>query len=362
MSEEDFYKQNEISDFKLELSKFMVAEQVLSGNGRMFFKDLIFDSYGDFEKIYKKNLDPHFYEIIQGKQSLYFDFDCSEKISDLDFSIFNQKILEEITEKFPIIINLYTSHSTTGKKFSYHVIVKGIFFDDHEKCGFVAKKIVANLNDENLLKKYFDNSVYTSRRNFRMLGSRKIGSDRIKIFSKNLYKSENYKNRFESNDLRMSLVGEIYDSEIFIVNLKKNDEPFFSEKNNFPEINWDQKKIDFVKIFLAAKFSGQFNIGKNKKNFLSLERKSTGMCLVCNRVHSSDNAYVSFFGEKFYFVCWRNPENKFLIEDETEKIKFKIVDDDDEKFIDDKKPIKKNPVTYDKKQKFLEIDEFLYGF
>ena len=345
-----------MSSFDVYKKKFIIAEQLLSNQGKMYFKDLEFNTYKEFEIYYKKNPDPHYYEIISGNQSLYFDFDCQENIPDVDFNELCEKILLKITEKYSIVINIYTSHSPTGKKYSYHVIGKGIFFTNHIFCGIVAKEIIANLKTGNLLKKYFDDTVYTSRRNFRMLNSRKIGSDRKKIFFGTIYKSKNYIHCQEENDLQMSLVSEIFGSDLYEVELGKNENDFLN-KNMQEVLSWDEKKNKDVKKYLDENCRNQFTIGKIKKNFLSLERKIQGHCLACNRIHSSDNAYISLFNDKLYFVCWRNPKEKILIEDNSEKIRIKVIDDTSVVHIPEKKIN-----DFSELKKFLDMDEFLFGF
>ena len=50
----------------------------------------------------------------------------------------------------------------------------------------------------------------------------------------------------------------------------------------------------------------QFKIGKlNKNGLLSLYRKKPGFCVLCNRKHDRENAFIKYYAGNPVFICWR---------------------------------------------------------
>lgn len=303
------------------------------------FKDLWFSCYDKFKKHIDEfdETNSHFYEIISGKQGLYFDFDGLEPIDTSSFEELAKIIKNEFLNN-QIKIDLYSSCGF--EKFSYHVVVKGIYFEDHKECEFSAKKIVSQIKSN--LKKSFDSSVYTSRRNFRLLGSRKIGSMRIKKFSGILYQDEKFVHPFINDQFRLSLITDITGADL----CKPNIFSFADEtvviskpKTLYPPKKWNEKDFSEIDEFLCKYYQDVFSNNGLSNDFVLLLRKKPSNCILCNRIHDAENAYIMKTGKNLYFVCRRNNGEKFLINEnwsftvkvEEEKINTKESNDYSEK-------------------------------
>lgn len=299
------------------------------------FRDEWFTTYNELKKFSTDGDDLHNYEIIIGNQSLYFDFDGREKISD---EIFN-RLSSVIKSKFKQNIIILLFNSIGFDKYSYHVVVKGVYFSNHITCGSMAKEIIKDVGD---LDSSFDSSVYTSRRNFRMLGSRKINSTRVKVFDRILFKDDDFKISYQDDIFRMSLITEIC-GELITMGC-------FEIKNAPININlWTEDDIKEVEEFV----SGNFTNAGIVNGILNLKRNRPSECVVCGRVHSSENAFATKNGDKLFFFCRRNIEKKHPIRQDDWHIVLKVVDDE---------KVENSQQTESSKDKILKIINNYYSF
>ncbi len=63
-----------------------------------------------------------------------------------------------------------------------------------------------------------------------------------------------------------------------------------------------QSKIDFP---LPHTHNTDFRIRKIRGNTIYLDRIRPGMCVQCNRMHTHENAFITYFNNKRTFMCWR---------------------------------------------------------
>jgi hypothetical protein len=253
-------------------------------------------------------LDSSHYEVIEGQQNLYFDFDGELDITTLaDAIVQRYSLFEELYRKpLPVSIDLYSSCDSVKK--SYHVVVKGVCFHDHIVCGRVAREVVdmaSKVNPE--LGKSFDASVYTSKRNLRLLHSRKINSTRVKIFDGSVYRSPGYIAPKEDpvNRLLTSLVS-------YVIKCQCIGESA-TVKMPSPEII-ETMSEDIVREALELvneRMPGVFYRREVRGRMLILNRNKPSMCCVCERVHDTDNAMVflehTSKGDTLIFRCYRDP-------------------------------------------------------
>ena len=118
---------------------------------------------------------PCHYELIVGMQSLYFDIDGGTIVRTL----ISPRSLIEFTRIFRILetssmLFLSIVQADTVKQ-SYHIVVKGIHFNDHNDCGEYARNICKDIDT-------FDSKVYSTARNLRIMHSRKRDATRVKQF------------------------------------------------------------------------------------------------------------------------------------------------------------------------------------
>lgn len=325
---------------------FGIAIQKIE-NGAITFEDMSFKNLSEMEKFHVNTVDSCHYEIISGKQCLYFDFDGSVA---LDFKSLISSIIKNVGNKVKIIL-----YESCGKiKFSYHVIVRGIYLENHVACGILAKRIISDCDNE--ISKAFDSSVYTSRRNLRMIGSRKIDSMRVKKFHSILYEKSDIaescptesrfaesrfaESRFADSRFADSLVSNVSDGKLFQIVIE-------TVKHDHEKTSWSDENIETVKKYLDDNYLGIFSVVKHG-DFLILKREKTGYCHSCNRHHTAENAYVIKKKEKLFFVCRRNNEVHIPIEDDSDML-FEVM------VIDEKK-------VNDKKEKTLAIVKNMFSF
>jgi hypothetical protein len=294
-----------------------------------------FQSYTEYKKFHISMEDSSNYEIISGKQSLYFDFD-----GEFDFDILTSRIREKFKDE-KIQVTLYSSCDAVKK--SYHVIVKGIYFKDHVDCGIMAMNLASDLPS-------FDACVYTSKRNLRLLGSRKINSTRVKKFDRVLYKSPSYKCRYEDDPLYMSLVTGIADSKLF-----EMGEIYTIPKREFQTAQLSEIEVVLMMEKVNTFFPHVFTKREVSGNSITLKRVMPFVCLVCDRKHDNENASVFKRGNSIMFRCFRNPTTTIELDNDSE-IEIPIISEEE---IVHKKVIKEKP---DFCVKFAEKLRFLHPF
>lgn len=328
--------------YQLKIAIQKISEQTKE----MTYEDKIFNSYQEFKQYHQSLPDSHHYEVISGKQCLYFDFDGKTPVTERDFAEFCEVTISTLAN---IKIGIFIFSSLGFEKYSYHILVRGIYLENHTECDFLAKMIISQLNPNNELRKSFDSTIYTSRRNFRLLGSRKINSTRVKKFHNNIFNTEGFVP--PSDLLRLSFVTNIegcvkYDCQIQTFDL--------DDTKSTHVIEWDNDKVNKVNLFLNNNYKDVFEISGYKNNMMLLKRKKPAYCNLCERVHHAENAYAYQQGKKFYFVCRRaeNSKHELIDEDFTISINFR----------EDKEAKKEDDISEKAKKKIIDKINKLYSF
>jgi hypothetical protein len=293
---------------------YTMAYQEVGFNGFMFKE---FQNINQYYKFHSELEDSHHYEVISGKQCLFFDFEGKIDVHETDFPELASVIQEKFRD-FPLRIDCYTSSGL--EKISYHIIVKGIYFENHLATKKIADEVIFSLSDVNILRTLYDASVYTSKRNLRLVGSRKPNSTRIKKFLKTIYtngifsKNFNELDKNSTNDVlnfRLSLA-----SDIFLCVFVKIDIPKIEEKE-YEKTDFNEEELQNINTFLDQTYPGVFKKERSDKNFFKLIRSKPHMCNVCGRTHENDNAFIFKHVNKVFFGCHRdNSKNHTLIEPE----------------------------------------------
>lgn len=215
-----------------------------------------------------------------------------------------------IGRALPISIDVYNSNDSVKK--SYHVLVKGVCFHDHHACSRIAHDVVEIATKTNpALAKTFDSSVYSSKRNLRLLHSRKIDSTRVKTFGCTSYRSPEYKAPDENITTRLlsSLVS--YVSKCQYVQRMSDTEiiprmrPVIEETLQATTV---RDALDLVNELLP----GVFFFREVRKKAVFLKRLKPAKCPICERVHDNENAMVvlrrpsMYDAEVLHFVCMRD--------------------------------------------------------
>lgn len=293
---------------------YTMAYQEVGFNGFMFKE---FSNINQYYKFHSDAEDSHHYEVISGKQCLFFDFEGKNDVHETDFP----ELASVIQEKFsgsPLRIDCYTSSGL--EKISYHIIVKGIYFENHLATKKIADEVIFSLSDVNILKNLYDASVYTSKRNLRLVGSRKLNSTRIKKFLKPIYINELFRENF--NKLEKDCINGLLNfrfslaSDIFLCLPIKIDIPKIQEKE-FDKVDFTEDELENINVFLEQTYPEVFKKERGDKNFFKLIRTKAHMCNVCGRTHDNDNAFIFKQNSGVFFGCHRdNSKNHTLIEPE----------------------------------------------
>lgn len=304
------------------ISSYNMAYQQIGYNGFLFKQ---FTNIAQYYKYHTDIEDSHHYEIISGSQCLYFDFEGKEDVHETDFPEL-AKVIEEKFKKFPLRIDCYTSSGLD--KFSYHIIVKGIYFYNHIATKIVADEIIRDISHANMLKKLYDDSVYSSKRNLRLVGSRKLNSIRVKKFLKTIFQNKCFTDLLESDNsqdlhllsFRLSLASDTY--LCMPINIETPNVPEKVFENNSEGFN--ENDLKDINSYLDENYPGVFKREKTDKTFIKLTRMKPHHCNICERVHSNDNAFVFKMNEKNYFGCYRDSNKNYsLIEKEViDEVKF----------------------------------------
>lgn len=352
----DDYKLEQL-DGKLIVCMMTPKAKTTDGNDLRLYS--FFDSYIDFAS-YQRKFSPErrsFYEVILGGtlQKPHFDIDLnSEELLPIHPDLISTgnlikdavitSIIKVFEEKGVILdpirdILIYTSHNQT--KQSYHIIVNNYCHYNNEEAKALYKLVVAKFPEELMpyVKKTIDPKVYSPTQQFRILGSQKIGSGRVKVFAKTFtYQNQTYEHQYiepaETPEYEMILQLE---ESLLSSTSSCNILPSFLDPNNLgyngqngayaAKYNTEDVTKDLAAraIQLLASLGGVTPKDKRfpyqflgiKGGIISLKRLKASKCQLCNRVHENENPYLLVVGEgnnkTIYFHCRRAPAEKKLL-------------------------------------------------
>lgn len=286
--------------------------------------ETIEDLFVFLERISEKK--QHFFEVIPGevRQKPHFDIDKieSKDLTSNQLESIAYGVRNEIAHQLfylgihPSELRWYSSNSETKK--SFHLIIPGYYFEDHEE----AKRLWTYLQ-ETLLEEYrdyVDDMVYSSLQNFRLLGSQKPGSNRPKrIVREWSYSGEIYEvpERDKLEELKESMItcieGCVPFPQFDIVD-KPKQRPIDIEDHDIPgEI------IESCHEDIRELFGDSVSFSKIQGNLLIYERLASSYCKVCDRVHDSISPFVGIFyikgSWKSYLYCFRSKGKKIKLSD-----------------------------------------------
>jgi len=299
-----------------------------------------FDSYLQFA-IYFLKLDERFrcfYEIIFGEsmQKPHFDVDIELNDKVINHEKVVEDLINRIIELIPEInvekdICIYSSHGKN--KISYHVIVNNYCHNNNDEAKAFYYKVMEKMPEEYYEKHWIDHSVYSKTQQFRIYGTKKNGTDRLKKFHDVWYL--NGKRIVHINpDIEEN-------SDENVVFLRRLEESIVTARpgnckilQNF-EIHEKFRKKIYEKgedveydlameaIVLLAHSMGTipesksfpFKFDKIDGNFIILRRLKASSCRVCNRKHYHENPYLILTDDKnIFFHCRRaTPDKKLYV-------------------------------------------------
>jgi len=291
-----------------------------------------FPAVDDLVNFHLAQPDSSHYEVIQGVQNLYADFDGETPLEGVLDKV--KAFVASRTFRFAVLV--FGACDTT--KQSYHVVVKGLHFPDHLECGVRAKEVWGTFPS-------FDASIYTSRRNLRMLGSRKLDSTRVKrlvgIHDFGYYPPDEL--LLVKNDpfllTKNSLVSFVDQTRSRLVQGLVSSKPSFpagvasfgQEPNSHLSSRgaWSQALVHKATLLLNAFFPGVFSFRDSNGGVLSFKRVKPARCPLCERTHDNEGVFLTLgSGAVISLHCRRNEDKRSLpLVEEEETINVQVVAD-----------------------------------
>lgn len=270
-----------------------------------------------------------FFEYILGDQAqkLYFDVDMTPEKLEV-FSKTHQKfpessdleriaadlldhlinsILETFIERGIILdfeknILIFTSHSKTKK--SFHVVIDGYAVLNHKENFILANEVFETIPDEHL--QFIDRGMYSSKQQFRLFQSQKLGSGRPKVFLREW--------SFRGRPVRSTAADNLADENLKLTSLflmscvsytktcqllppvLKEDEHF--DRKSLSATNEITDEIaQAIEERLPESLLQIFQVGQVQGSLITLRRKRPSNCPIChtnpNDKHESDNAFLT---------------------------------------------------------------------
>lgn len=355
--------------------KFIVCKEDLPLNGSKPTKYFAsFKDYNDF--VLKENYTTNenksllpkpqsYYEIINSDihpyVKMYFDIDCNTTISkdilDKELLILKSFLSQLYKVKFNTDVDVLLFSSSFGDKKSYHIVIDKACMRYNTNlfkkiCLYVKKKMSElNLNIGN----FIDEVVYKSTQQFRLFGSMKYGTNRVK---REFIASEASREREASRESEAREASEKSPSSLLSL-------PFPSSLLSFTD---DCKKIEFKNISLSLETEkkrksiqtescfledipesdfletfieeGEYDVKDVIKTEIAdnefiyliiLKRNQETYCEVCEREHPHENPYIVVFNSAIRFFCRRSEGNRSTLLKRIEnrdgdKMKMKNID------------------------------------
>lgn len=299
-----------------------------------------FTSYIQFAKFQldMRETDRCFYEIIFGEasQKPHFDIDIDDPniVGDNVRDSVITSILSVLSEKGVTIelardLLIYTSHGKNKIKQSYHIVINNYCHLNNLEAKAFYEAVTKTLPED--IKKWVDHAVYGKTQQFRVVGSQKIGSGRIKTLNNTFtYNGVIYNHSYveEPDDDDHEMLLQLEEGLVGFASGCSTLPPFSHSSPKYTSTEYENtnvlEKVDADEaIDLLAK-AGNIQVDDErfpyKFNGISgpivmLKRIKASVCKICHRLHENENPYLLVVGDErhVYFNCRRNPEKKLYL-------------------------------------------------
>lgn len=335
-----------------------------------------FKNYTEFlvKEDYFNTSFPHYYEIIVSIPSstdkninhfkMYFDIDCNEPSIEkeqivkrlLSFQKFLYEVFEKKTNNKKLEVLLFDS--SCGVKKSFHIVVDGVFFNDMDLVKNFVLYIKRKFNHEDFTS-FIDEKVYKRNQQFRLLYSRKAGSE-VQRTKKVFHQTDSFVGAVRSvitetkKDLKQfkhSLLTHVEGCEMIMFKKEelfsllsevKEKKALSKAKSTLSFTTLDEvdvldvKHKTFIENFLDKEASYEIknivktNISDEVDDFvvlIVLKREMETHCKICNRVHEKENPFIVVFNRhnKIKFFCRRHERGFDLLENERSTSSFSFL-------------------------------------
>lgn len=305
-----------------------------------------FKSYLAFAAFQRKffPLGPHqlernFFEVILGDsaQKPHFDLEQdapfpTESLEDI-WTCLLTTLIQVMLEKGVTLIperDILNFSSHGPNKRSYHVVIDNYCHSNHKEAKAFYDAVVAKLPEA--YRPYVDKAVYSSKQQFRIVGSQKVKSGRIKtlispwpLFPPKEVKMAPtlvkyiYSELPESSDME-----ELLQLEASLVGCTHNCvmlPSFLNKEETTKSLGWDQErepisdvvaKLAVEQLAMTANLTLAqlpYKMTGIKGGLVMLKRLKPSTCRICKRVHELENPFLIVvkraIGYQVYFHCRR---------------------------------------------------------
>ena len=222
-------------------------------------------------------------------------------------------------------IMIYTSHSQS--KLSYHIIINNFCHANNVEARAFYENVMDHVEPD--FAKYIDKAIYSPTQQFRIVGSQKIDTTRIKTFQKTWEyhnTTVNYKYPETPDSPEHEFVMQLEASIIgYVGNCKflPPFEPRVESMKNYEKCDDDVTKEDAKEAINLIAIAGKIKVTDSNFPYkflgisgpiVMLKRIRASNCKLCNRVHENENPYLIVIGNEksVFFHCRRAPDNKKL--------------------------------------------------
>ena len=278
----------------------------------------------------------YFYEVILGnrKQKIHFDIDISNNDDIIGTDVVSNvcKGIKHICENrygtrvSDTDILIYQSIDSSNKKQSFHIVLNNFYVKNHIECKMFYNFVLQYA--ESSYRQFVDHAVYSSLQNFRLLGSRKIKSNRVKVVFNSQEAAINL-------DLFVaSLVSYVPDNCALLSRLSNgaDDENNIIIKSNIcKEIQADTKNVTrtnaadsdldtYSKVPLTSterieamklcheKCGVGYVIRDVVNRMIRLNRSRSAYCPICQRTHDNENVFLTITHDRYVLFWCRRQE------------------------------------------------------
>ncbi len=296
-----------------------------------------------------------FYETILGSisQKPHFDLDLKQKdlveLTQESLDTYADKLLQQVLTAIIAVLEavnvtldknrdilIFTSHGPDKR--SFHIIIDNYYHANHKEAKAFYDKVLMVIEPQ--YQRWLDVAVYSSKQQFRTLGSQKWQSNRIKVlYSPWTYQNKSYnyrleikpKNKFQTQSLLLQA------SLITITRSCKALPSFIPEtesnkKNNLTGgHNQDIQEAEIAGALQLVRDhmyqtcdSMPFSYKETQDALILLTRERPSFCLVCQRTHENENPFVLLISQKLpvagnfvkntvYFYCRRADDDHEIL-------------------------------------------------
>jgi hypothetical protein len=209
--------------------------------------------------------------------------------------------------------DILVASSNDNKKHSYHIVLDKWCVANNKEAKALYKRVIQLVSEQ--YRSAVDHSMYKSVQQFRMYGSHKWESTRVKTFRDDL---SSWKSNTEAKDDKHKEL--LYFSAFLLGNISGCSmlPSFVEEETKTPfegtDLDLNTKEIkEALELFRDVYSNANcFTYHSHTSRFILLKRKAPSFCTVCQRKHDTENPYLLIVGDKrnVYFDCRRNEGSK----------------------------------------------------